>query len=107
MSVQAERAFLYGRKGYETSGSLKEEYCDDGEIRYFVEWDITNRLDEWVSKKLKYTLAIDEDRYDTIDTFEGFCSSDREEANEFYNDLNKILGEQYDYWDINGEKYDS
>ena len=40
--------------------------------------------------------------YDTIDTFEGFCSSDREEANEFYNDLNKILNEQYDYWDING-----
>jgi len=100
MSVQAERAFLYGRKDDKTtSGSLKGEYCDDGEIRYFVEWDITNRLDEWVKFKLKDTLAIDEDRYDTIDTFEGFCSSDREEANEFYNDLNKILGEQYDYWD--------
>jgi len=99
MSVQTERAFLYSRKSDETSGSLKEEYCDDGEIRYFVEWDITNRLDEWVSKKLKDTLDIDEDRYDTIDTFEGFCSSDREEANEFYNDLNKIIGEQYDYWD--------
>tara|TARA_R100001129_G_scaffold82779_1_gene56371 strand:- start:1663 stop:1977 length:315 start_codon:yes stop_codon:yes gene_type:complete len=100
MSVQTERAFLYGRKDAKTtSGSFKEEYCDDGEIRYFVEWDITNRLDEWVSKKLKDTLDIDEDRYDTIDTFEGFCSSDREEANEFYNDLNKIIGEQYDYWD--------
>lgn len=105
MSVQTERAFLLiSRSGDETSGSLKEEYCYDGEIRYFVEWNITNKLDEWVSKKLKDTLAIDEDRYDTIDTFEGFCSSDREEANEFYNDLNKILEEQYDYWDINGGK---
>lgn len=103
MSVQTERAFLLiSRSGDKTSGSLKEEWCDDGEYRYFVEWDITNRLDEWVSKKLKDTLAIDEDRYDTIDTFEGFCSSDRKEANEFYNDLNKILDEQYDYWDING-----
>ena len=93
---------LISRSGDKTSGSLKEEWCDDGEYRYFVEWDITNRLDEWVSKKLKDTLAIDEDRYDNpyISTLvEGFCSSDREEANEFYNDLNKILDEQYDYWD--------
>ena len=103
MSVQTERAFLLiNRSGDKTSGSLKEEWCDDGEYRYFVEWDITDKLGWRAIKKLKDTLDIGRYMYDTIDTFEGFCSSDREEANEFYNDLNKILNEQYDYWDING-----
>ena len=46
MSLGVERAFLLiSRSGDKTSGSLKEEWCDDGEYRYFVEWDITNRLD--------------------------------------------------------------
>ena len=39
MSVQTERAFLLiSRSGDKTSGSFKEEWCDDGEYRYFVEW---------------------------------------------------------------------
>ena len=73
MSVQTERAFLLiNRSGDKTSGSLKEEWCDDGEYRYFVEWDITDKLGWRAIKKLKDTLDIGRDMYDTIDTFEGF-----------------------------------
>ena len=54
MSVQTERAFLLiNRSGDKTSGSLKEEWCDDGEYRYFVEWDITDKLGWRAIKKLK------------------------------------------------------
>lgn len=90
MSVQ--RAFTF-RGG--NHGSLEEYYDDEG-IKYIVKWEIKNRLDNWVKEKLKDTLNLTEDKYLNS---EGFCSLNETKANKFFEDLTKILDEQYDYWD--------
>ena len=91
-----ERAFTY-RGG--THGSLRKKRCDDGEIRYFVEWQITNRLDTWVKEKLKDTLNLTEDKYLNFGGIRTISFGGNEtKANKFYEDLTKILDEQYDYW---------
>ena len=78
-----------------TNGSLKWT-LDDGGIKYVVKWEIKNRLDNWVKEKLKDTLNLTEDKYLNS---EGFCSLNETKANKFFEDLTKILDEQYDYWD--------
>ena len=93
MSLGVERAFTY-RGG--THGSLRKKRCDDGGIKYVVKWEIKNRLDNWVKEKLKDTLNLTEDKYLNS---EGFCSLNETKANKFFEDLTKILDEQYDYWD--------
>jgi len=90
MSVQ--RAFTC-RGG--TNGSLEWTLDDEG-IKYIVKWEIKNRLDSWVKEKLKDTLNLTEDKYLNS---EGFCSLNETKANKFFEDLTKILDEQYDYWD--------
>jgi hypothetical protein len=94
MSVQ--RAFGY-RGG--TNGSLEEYYDDEG-IKYIVKWEIKNRLDNWVKEKLKDTLNLTEDKYLN---FGGIATTsfggNETKANKFFEDLTKILNEQYDYWD--------
>ena len=78
-----------------TNGSL-EWTLDDVGIKYVVKWEIKNRLDNWVKEKLKDTLNLTEDKYLNS---EGFCSFNETKANKFFEDLTKILDEQYDYWD--------
>jgi len=90
-----QRAFTY-RGG--THGSLEWTLDDEG-IKYIVKWEIKNRLDSWVKEKLKDTLNLTEDKYLNS---EGFCSLNETKANKFFEDLTKILDEQYDYWDVNG-----
>lgn len=91
-----QRAFNF-RGG--TNGSLEWTLDDEG-IKYIVKWEITNRLDNWVKEKLKDTLNLTEDKYLNS---EGFCSLNETKANKFFEDLIKILDEQYDYWDSHFE----
>ena len=91
-----QRAFTY-RGG--THGSLKWT-LDDGVIRYFVKWEIKNRLDTWVKEKLKDTLNLTEDKYLNFGGIATISFGGNEtKANKFFEDLTKILDEQYDYWD--------
>ena len=83
-----------------THGSL-EWILDDEGIKYVVKWEIKNRLDTWVKEKLKDTLNLTEDKYLN---FRGiatisFGRNERKQANKFFENLTKILDEQYDYWD--------
>ena len=78
--------------------TYEKEFCDDGEIRYFVDWDISDTIDEVAKQQLKDTLQIDEDNYFTMDTEDSFCTSDEEEANEFFSDLIKIINDQLERW---------
>lgn len=93
MSALISRGFSYG-KGI--SGNLKEKYCGNGEVKYFVEWEIARKLDNWAKQKLKDKLNITENKYLN---FEGFFASNEKEANKFYEILVKILDEQYYYWE--------
>lgn len=94
MSVQ--RAFTC-RGG--TNGSLEWTLDDEG-IKYIVKWEIKNRLDNWVKEKLKDTLNLTEDKYLNFGSSATINFDGNEtKANKFFEDLTKILDEQYDYWD--------
>jgi hypothetical protein len=82
-----------------TNGSLKWT-LDDGGIKYVVKWEIKNRLDSWVKEKLKDTLNLTEDKYLNFGGIATISFGGNEtKANKFFEDLTKILDEQYDYWD--------
>ena len=83
-----------------THGSLGWTLDDEG-IKYVLKWEIKNRLDTWVKEKLKDTLNLTEDKYlnfGGIGTI-SFGRNEETKADKFYEDLTKILDEQYDYWD--------
>ena len=78
--------------------TLDEEIGQDKETRYFVEWDITENIDEVIKNKLKNRLQINEDNYFTMDNMEGFCTSDEKEAIQFFSSLALIIDEQLNMW---------
>ena len=78
--------------------TLDEEIGQDKKQRYFVEWDITENIDEVIKNKLKNRLQINEDNYFTMDNMEGFCTSNYEEGMKFYRDLSLIIDEQLNMW---------
>jgi len=79
--------------------SFDLEVGQDKKTRYFVEWDITENIDEVIKNKLKNKLQINEDNYFTMDNMEGFCTSDKKEAVQFYSDLVSIIDEQLKIWE--------
>lgn len=78
--------------------TFDEEVGQDKVSRYFVEWDITENIDEVIKNKLRDELQIDEDNYFTMDNMEGFCTSSYEEGLKFYSDLVLIIDEQLKIW---------
>ena len=78
--------------------TFDEEVGQDKEQRYFVEWDITEDIDQVIKNNLKDELQIDEDNYFTMDNMEGFCTSNYEEGMKFYRDLSLIIDEQLNLW---------
>ena len=78
--------------------NFEQEIGQDKETRYFVEWDITENIDEVIKNKLKNRLQINEDNYFTMDNMEGFCTSDEKEAIQFFSSLALIIDEQLNMW---------
>ena len=78
--------------------NFDQEIGQDKKSRYFVEWDITENIDEAIQNKLRDQLQIDEDNLFTMDNMEGFCTSNYKEALNFYCDLVLIIEEQLKIW---------
>jgi len=78
--------------------NFDKEVRQDKKVRYFVEWDITEDIDEVIKNKLKDELQINEDNYFAMDNMEGFCTSSYKEGLKFYSDLVSIIDEQLKIW---------